>query len=561
MKSIQYKFILLILGCLILSTSVIGTVGILYARHVLNEEAVELMNLRCRDNVKTVDNLLLRIEQSVDTLYAFAENQLADTARFRTDPGYVDECTRKIEDVAVNAALSTEGAVSVYLRYNPAVTDPVSGMFYVRSSETGEYEKTELTDLSLYDPSDTERVGWYYEPIRAKEAIWMGPYQNKNIDVWMISYIIPIFIDHTEIGIIGMDIDFNRITELVRNTKSYKSGYAFLTDEDANIIYHQELPAYTSLDELHNGELKEMAAYLRMDSGNKMLYNYTYNGVRKKMTFASMENGMRMVLTAPKKEIDEQADRLILLIAGASLGIEALAVILTIIMTRRLVRPLGELNQAARKIAGGDLSIEISHHSKDEIGMLADSFRLTVSHLKNYIDYINGLAYRDGLTGLKNKTAYMESVKKLDELIRLKRPAFAVAVFDVNDLKITNDRMGHDFGDLLIIETSRILSRTFRNSPVYRIGGDEFAVILENGDYENYTLLLERFSRYVEEYNREPGVSFRISVARGIAEYNESVDLCYQDVFKRADDAMYRNKSDMKSAKNMEETAPRQYCR
>lgn len=125
----------------------------------------------------------------------------------------------------------------------------------------------------------------------------------------------------------------------------------------------------------------------------------------------------------------------------------------------------------------GDLNVTINHQSEDEIGILAESFRHTVSHLQKYIDCINDLAYRDALTGVKNKTAYLEAINLLEQSIRLKRPTFAVVIFDVIGLKHVNDTYGHDFGDILILESSKMISRAFNQSPVYRIGGDEFVCI------------------------------------------------------------------------------------
>ena len=83
----------------------------------------------------------------------------------------------------------------------------------------------------------------------------------------------------------------------------------------------------------------------------------------------------------------------------------------------------------------------------------------TVNHLQKYINYINGLAYRDGLTGVKNKTAYQETVIRLEEQTRIGRPQFAVVVFDINGLKEINDTNGHDFGDMLIIDEMCIRDR------------------------------------------------------------------------------------------------------
>lgn len=223
------------------------------------------------------------------------------------------------------------------------------------------------------------------------------------------------------------------------------------------------------------------------------------------MTLCSLRNGMRLALTAPAGEIDASKNSLILQILVSTAAIALLAILLTILMTRRLIKPLRELNDAAKKIAEGDLSVSLSHQTKDEVGMLADSFQQTVSHLQKYIDYINGLAYRDGLTGVKNKTAYQETIARLEEKTRTGKPEFAMVVFDVNNLKQVNDTMGHDFGDILIIESCKLICKVFKRSPVYRIGGDEFVAILENGDYEHYNELLERFQEALNDYNKYAG--------------------------------------------------------
>ena len=115
-----------------------------------------------------------------------------------------------------------------------------------------------------------------------------------------------------------------------------------------------------------------------------------------------------------------------------------------------MVKPLKELNTAAKKIAAGDLSISLTQQTKDEVGALSDSFQQTVNHLQKYIDYINSLAYRDALTGVKNKTAYKETERRLEEQMRQGHPEFAIVVLDINDLKQVNDNFGHDFGDMQI---------------------------------------------------------------------------------------------------------------
>ena len=153
------------------------------------------------------------------------------------------------------------------------------------------------------------------------------------------------------------------------------------------------------------------------------------------------------------------------------------------------------------------------------------------------------MAYRDPLTGVKNKLAYLETLAKMEN--RMEEGSltqYGVVVFDVNGLKKVNDTLGHDKGDEYIRSACRLICVQFKHSPVYRIGGDEFAAILEGNDYENRDVLLRAFEAVVEE-NREKG---KVIVSSGMAVYQPGEDSSYNDVFRRADKNMYERKKYLK---------------
>lgn len=532
------------LGCTLLCAAVVGGAGIINANSVVDADSSHIMNLMCGEKAESIDAILSRIEQSVGTLAMYSMDGLDDTSLLQ-DSSYVDELTARIQSVAVNAASSTEGALAVYVRFNPELTDATAGLLWSKTSQEGSFRAVAPTDLSRYAADDTEHVGWYYEPVKNGKPTWIAPYFNKNLNVEMLSYVIPLYANNQTVGVVGMDIDFDVIEDVVMNTHVYESGYAFLTDGEANIMFHRELAQGTPMSGLEES-LGPVAAELQGGGDGSYLFPYTWRGVEKQMALCSLSNGMRLAITAPTAEIDAAKNNLIFQIGVFTVIVSALAVVMTSLMTRRIVRPLKELNVAARQIAEGDLSIELSSRTKDEVGTLAESFQQTVNHLRQYIDYINGLAYRDGLTGVKNKTAYQDTAQRLEEATKTGKPEFAVLVLDINGLKHVNDTCGHDFGDMLIIDACRIICKVFKRSPVYRVGGDEFAVILEHWDLEHYVELLERFERELEESNQYAHPEGRVSIARGIAVYEESVDLTFVDVFKRADEAMYQNKAAMK---------------
>ena len=153
------------------------------------------------------------------------------------------------------------------------------------------------------------------------------------------------------------------------------------------------------------------------------------------------------------------------------------------------------------------------------------------------------MAFRDALTGVKSKLAYLDTLKDLEVRVHDGSLAeYGVVVFGVNGLKEINDTKGHDEGDEYIKSACRLICRNYDHSPVFRIGGDEFTAILEGNDYENRDSLLEAFERSVEENGRDG----KVIIASGMAVYQPEEDTSYNDVFRRADKKMYERKMQLK---------------
>ncbi len=152
-------------------------------------------------------------------------------------------------------------------------------------------------------------------------------------------------------------------------------------------------------------------------------------------------------------------------------------------------------------------------------------------------------AFTDPLTGVKSKAAYAEKERYYEERIREgETEEFAVVVCDINGLKQVNDSMGHKAGDKLIQEACSMICALFNHSPVFRVGGDEFVVLLTGQDYERRMEIMEDLNRRVE-YNKK---NYQVVVAAGISEFVPEADRNYHDVFERADALMYVRKNELK---------------
>ncbi|WP_164173296.1 GGDEF domain-containing protein [Ruminococcus flavefaciens] len=157
------------------------------------------------------------------------------------------------------------------------------------------------------------------------------------------------------------------------------------------------------------------------------------------------------------------------------------------------------------------------------------------------------MANKDSLTGVKNKRAYAQAEAELDDYIaKFTQPPFSVVVCDINGLKEVNDTKGHNAGDAFIRNACSIICNIFKHSPVFRIGGDEFAVIMKGSDYDERTHLMEELNKVLEA-NKHNGM---VILAAGISDFDPDLDMRVQDVFERADNLMYDNKKICKALGN-----------
>lgn len=153
------------------------------------------------------------------------------------------------------------------------------------------------------------------------------------------------------------------------------------------------------------------------------------------------------------------------------------------------------------------------------------------------------MARKDALTGVKNHNAYIDEEKEIDRAIADgSAPPFALVVCDINNLKHINDTFGHNAGNACIKNACNVICSVFKNSPVFRIGGDEFAVILRGEDFENRAELIKE----IHSRNRIAEQNDEIIVACGIADFHVG-DEKLADVFERADANMYEDKESHKA--------------
>lgn len=365
----------------------------------------------------------------------------------------------------------------------------------------------------------------------------------------------------------------------VRNEKMYNICSA--TSEKERAAGEEDMPFLDSseaypLEELKKFEVatsKDEISYFEEDSE----WGAAYTACKPLISSTGVHFGL-VCADVAIGELHKTVNNYVLYNVLLTLGIGILfALILLVWLRRNVTGPILALEKSARHFAEKSREKKMDPqnlvfdapiiNTQNEVESLSNAITQMSNDMKTYVHDIleaeetaktaqeeaanmTMLAYKDALTHVGSRIAYDNAARTLEKDLKERLVnQFGIAMIDLNNLKVINDSYGHANGNLYIAGACHIVCTIFRHSPVFRVGGDEFIVILKNSDYEHRHELVEsanqKFFETENDMSREPWE--RYSVAIGLAEYKpgDTVDA----VGKRADEEMYNNKQKMKKAR------------
>ena len=517
-NSIMLEMIMLSVAMVFSSSIILGIIGIIMVENMLDKNSRQDLKQIGMIQTEHLSRVFDNVEVSVHNMQDFAMREIQDYDRMIYDAAYRKDYVARLAKASGIVARNTVGITDYYMHFNHELINGEDGFYWLKDDANkidgkSVFIDTPVTPVGNYDKSEVEYVGWYYIPIETGKATWTPPYFNLNSKVFMISYVIPMYYRGELFGIIGMDIDVKYIISEIQRMSIYSHGFAYLVDSKNRAIYHKDYP---------------IGAFVAPDPNLRVIE-------------MDVRNGMMLAIANSLDEIEQDRNDLVIRLLLAALLVAVTLSLVSIQVSSGIVRPLLQVNEAAKKIAEGQLKIALNYESHNEIGSMVKSIHEMVEKLDGYM-------YRDQMTGMKNNAAYILAVKELeDKISHGEYLQFGVVVLDVNSLKYVNDNYGHDAGNDLIRRGVGMMCSVFRNSTVYRTGGDEFIIILEGADYSNRDELSRIFDKLVRSEMINLGdEKFHVSVAYGIGIFEPGKDSAYKDVFKRADAAMYVNKEIIK---------------
>ena len=569
--SISKKLMLLnIIGAFILAVTLVA-VAIALSSKTLSEGASAQMNLFCEERADDINLEMARIEDAVSSLARWTRSRIPDVETIKEDGELRDAIVDDADDLIRFMTEHNDFIEGAYIHYTldvTGITDREEGVYYTRNDD-GNFKTIPFTQEEIVN--DPVAEDWYYGPIRLGEPAWTKPYYDYSVENYIVSYIEPVFIGDTPVAVIGIDISFTRVIDWVDTFSYQESGYMFLKEADGTVHYHYDdlVNGHMHGDEMdqvqENGDLMDKPA-----TGTEIV-RYNFKDRERAMVFVTLRNGMKLVLCDDYANIYSERDNAVVLMIILSVLITMLIAIVAVVMVNRITDPLRKITEAARAVSENNFDVDLPPENDDEIGELSKMTRLAIENararaekaaskvreqerkieksakvLKQQGDDLvamKNLAYVDSLTNVKNKLAYDDTVEYINEKIRNGTAEFAVIMCDLNYLKHINDNLGHMAGDEAIQKTASILCKAFPLSTVFRIGGDEFAVLPTGLDYARIDEKLDALKTMLEsQRNMSDNYLERISLAFGCAVFERGKDTSYQEVFERADKIMYEEK-------------------
>ena len=495
----------------LIALTIVTALSVYFIRSSERRESDQLLLLLCETGERNLDYYFDSVQKAVSRVSTYVESDLDGL-----EDGQLERHMERVEKYFEEMAYKTNGVLTYYYRIDPSVSDSVKGFWYTNLDGTV-FVPHEPTDITQYDTQDTSKLVWFTVPKQTGEAVWLPPYITDNLDVRVISYNTPIYWHGQFVGVVGIEIDYSTMARQVESIRLYKHGYAFLNSADGTLFFHPYIDVATVTDET----MPETPDGLLASS---TFLRYSYNGEEKQAAWLPLSNGMRLTVAVPISETEGEWQKLVTEVLLVSVLVLVVMSAFTMLYTRRITAPLEDLTRAAELVVKDNYDFELDYDRDDEVGKLTRAFRQLTSHVKEHISELNRRVYVDALTSVKNQGAFTDALDSLQEQIDNK-------------------------GNLYLKNACQLICRVFHHSPVYRTGGDEFAVIMRGHDYEKRDELIEKFDQNAAEACEKALNKWEeIRVAKGVAVFDPKTDPYAIDTVRRADKIMYQDKRARKEA-------------
>lgn len=238
------------------------------------------------------------------------------------------------------------------------------------SNKNLHYEDSGL--ISKLYPLTQPASEWFYKPMMLHKGCWGKVYTDRDINVEMISYTAPVYINNQFIGVAGMDISLNQIKEDVLKFKLYKTGYASLLSDDMQFVFSSKYKSNEKLGDIEHGKFKYLIEKIK--SNDNGVISIKQNGQYFFVGFSHLANGFVLLVIIPKNEVLYELNRLEILSSGLLLLLLILSSIISVKIAKKIAGPVENLTEISKKLMQEKFDFKMPEQANiEEIDSLSES--------------------------------------------------------------------------------------------------------------------------------------------------------------------------------------------
>ena len=384
---------------------------------------------------------------------------------------------------------------------------------------------------------------WYQAAVKSYPHIANGvPYKEIKTKEWLISLSKALVDENNRItGVIAIDSSINNVVNLIKEkNQKYISTESFVLKDNGKIlISNDKASLYKKFSDISDKRVK-----FSTDSG---YFSCVINGADKIAYYTRIKKLNWVIITCVNTS--EIINPVIWQIIGTVFIVAILAIclgwILSDFMSKQFINPIIKIKERIEAIISGN-SEKKEHYDypENEIGEMAQYIeQLTENELYNKnreLQKINKklafLSSTDQLTKLFNRHKMNEELSKEWKRSKRYNTLFSLVIFDIDYFKKINDNFGHQAGDAVLSELSRLTKETVRQTDIVsRWGGEEFLILCQETKLKQAVKLAEKILSTVRKHKFS--IEKTVTISAGVAEVSEGESI--EDILQIADERLY----------------------
>ncbi|NFH91365.1 methyl-accepting chemotaxis protein [Clostridium botulinum] len=331
MKKISTKIITAILFfCLVTSVIVTTTNGILSKRTLRVESENTLMEIS-KNNAQNVNEGLISTKNYTDNIVNLLSTTL-NIDMLSTDDKYIDNFISTINPFIQKLISDNDKLLGISLIINPELTPSMHQLVLERkigASEISQIDKFKKDEFYESNPD----MQWYYNPVKAKNAVWSDPHTDRSSDSMRIAYTKPVYIDNILIGVVAVDLFFDNYKDMINDVSVYNDGHAFLLNENGDYLVDK---TYTEKDNIKS----VLGDNINVTSNISGVQYYSKDNVNSVLAYSKLMNGNIMVISADEDDIFMDINRSIRLSVLITFIVCIIVSIIALIIGRKISNPI-----------------------------------------------------------------------------------------------------------------------------------------------------------------------------------------------------------------------------